>query len=66
MATIAAVITNLFISVYGKKGTKMVTIEDFMPAWYGSKRKLSQQGSEEIKAMLMNFVKEFKEKEETK
>ena len=32
-AKLEAIITNLAISIYGKKGTKYVEIKDFLPSW---------------------------------
>jgi hypothetical protein len=32
-ATLASIVTNLVISVHGKKGAKMTTAIDFMPDW---------------------------------
>jgi hypothetical protein len=70
MAYLASLITNLTISVHGKKGAKQTSIMDFMPVWdeegkrQGSGQKV--QSVEEMKAALLNIAKVQNEKEARK
>lgn len=59
MAAILTAITNLFISVYGRKGAKLVTIEEFMPKWNGEEKETKRQDPEEMKKILMSLVANY-------
>lgn len=62
MAVIAATITNLFISVYGKKGSKPVTVDQFIPNWSGEV-KLKHQDPEDMKKVLLALASNFKKED---
>ena len=67
MAVLAATITNLFISVYGKKGTtKHVKVEDFMPDWNRRFGRENIQTAEEMKNVLLSLVDNVKVKNKEK
>lgn len=56
MAYLASLITNLTISVNGKKGTKLTKPIEFMPDWSGSHEK-GRQTAEEMKEILLALAK---------
>jgi hypothetical protein len=59
LAMIASIITNLTISVHGKKGTKLTTAEDFLPKWgEDEEEKIKQQSMEEMKEFMLSFAKQ--------
>jgi hypothetical protein len=70
MAYIASLITNLTISVHGKKGAKQTNIMDFMPVWdeEGKKQGGGQktQSVEDMKSALLSIAKAQNEREARK
>lgn len=60
---LAAVITNLAISIHGKKGSKQKQIKDFLLEWDVGKPK-GTQSPEEIKNLFMGIAQMNKKKEE--
>ena len=61
MAYICSVISNLTISVHGKKGTKQTAPKDFMPEWgVDPKAATQEQSVEEMKAFLLGMAKTVK------
>lgn len=56
MAYTACTMTNLIISVHGKKGTPMTVPKDFMPEWDDDGQP-KKQTMEEMKAWMLNFAK---------
>lgn len=61
MAYLAMTMTNLAISVHGKKGTKLCDLKDFLPNWSGDlseSDKLVVQSADDMKKFLLNFAKE--------
>ena len=51
MAFLSSLITNLTISVHGKKGTKATELKDFMPNWdITAPKEIKKQGIEENEA----------------
>ncbi len=59
-AMLNSTITNLAISIHGKKGAKMSKPLDFMPQWGGKEEKI--QTIEEMKMVLRNIANTFKNK----
>jgi hypothetical protein len=57
MAYLASLVTNLTISVHGKKGAKHTEVTDFMPDWSGEKlHEPKKQSAEEMKEMLLGIA----------
>ncbi len=48
-------ITNLFIAVYGKKGSKLAELKDYVIEWDVDKPKKAQS-VEEMKSILLSFA----------
>ena len=61
-----SVITNLFISVYGKKGSPLTKPEEFIIKWDSTKEEQKQQTVAEMKDVLMSLVRSQKGKEKVK
>ena len=62
-ALLAQVVSNLAISMYGKKGAKLQEITDFIPKWgEDEEEKVKQQSMEEMKAWALSFAKEHNKK----
>lgn len=59
MAYISSLLTNIAISTNAPKGTKMTSVEEFMPEWDEKKPKV-EQSVEDMKRILMSFVKDKK------
>lgn len=59
MAYLSSLITNLTISVHGKKGAKTTTPMEFMPEWdrEGVIHEPKKQSVEEMKAIMMGIAK---------
>jgi len=58
MASLQSVITNLAISVHGKKGSKMTEIKDFMPEWdLTAPKEIKTQSIEDMKKVFQDLVK---------
>jgi DNA-directed RNA polymerase specialized sigma24 family protein len=57
-AYMASIITNLMISAYAKKGTKLTKLEDFLIKWDTEEAQESgkKQSVEEMKQMLMRIA----------
>lgn len=57
-ARVCALIVDIASAIYGGKGkNKPSKIEDFLPHWWGRKQEKKQQTVEEMKAILMQFVR---------
>ena len=56
MAYLSSLITNLVISVHGKKGAKTTTPIDFMPDWTGEGKEPKKQSTEEMKQILLGIA----------
>ena len=57
MAYLASLVTNLTISIHGKKGAKHTEVTDFMPDWGGEKGKEpKKQSVEDMKEMLLGIA----------
>jgi hypothetical protein len=57
MAYLSSLITNLTISVHGKKGAKHTEVVDFMPDWSGEKaNEPKKQTVEQMKEMLLGIA----------
>jgi hypothetical protein len=57
MANLVTTMTNLTISVHGRKGTKMVTPINFMPEWDVNKvKEVKIQSVEEMKEILVELA----------
>ena len=60
MAYMASLITNVNIKVYGKKGAKMTSIEDFMPEWDEEARQMKLeaplQSLEDMKSTILGIA----------
>lgn len=62
MAYLSSLITNLAISIHGKKGSKPTNVIDFMPKWDADEQKeqlLKKQSIEEMKEAMQNIAKAF-------
>lgn len=57
MAYICSVISNLAISIHGKRGAKGRTAIDFMPEWDKVETEPVKQSVEEMKAVLLEVFK---------
>jgi hypothetical protein len=58
MAYLSSLVTNLVISVHGKKGAKTTSPMDFMPDWGDEKSKEpKKQSVEEMKEILLGIAK---------
>lgn len=60
MAYLISSITNIAISAFGKKGTKLTSVQDFMPKWgevEGEEKEVPQQSVETMKAILYSIAK---------
>jgi hypothetical protein len=58
MAYLSSLVTNLVISVHGKKGAKTTSPMDFMPDWGEEKSKEpKKQSVEEMKEILLGIAK---------
>jgi DNA-directed RNA polymerase specialized sigma24 family protein len=57
-AYLLSTITNLFISAYGKKGSKLTKPEDYLVKWdSGAKEEPVRQSVEDMKSILMGIAK---------
>lgn len=58
LAYLSSLVTNLVISVHGKRNSKLTKVEDFMLIWDEEARKLKQSGqsTEEMKDILLSFA----------
>jgi hypothetical protein len=56
MAFLSSLITNLVISVHGKKGAKTTSPVDFMPNWTGEEKEPKRQSTEEMKQILLGIA----------
>lgn len=63
LAYLSSLITNIAISVHGKKSSKFTKVKDFMLIWDEEERKASQSGqsTEEMKSMLLSFAETHNE-----
>jgi len=59
-----SVITNLFISAFGKTGSKTAKIEEFLIDWWNDKGKGEEQTIEQMKAFMLDFAKKQNKKVE--
>lgn len=68
MAYLSSLITNLTISVHGKKGAKQTTIMDFMPKWdsLGDEKEVKVQSVEDMKKALLEIAGAQNKKEARK
>lgn len=58
MAYLASMITNLVISIHGKKGAKHTVPLDYMPKWDAEKESIvRKQTPEEMKELLLDLAK---------
>ena len=48
--------TNLAISIHGKKGSKLTKIEDYIVDWDAKSKDVVQQSAEDMKNFLMSFA----------
>jgi hypothetical protein len=68
MAYLCSLVTNLVISVHGKKGAKTTNVIDFMPEWGKHEEdKVIESGkslAEQIKEVFGSIAKKNKQKEE--
>lgn len=59
MASLAAVITNIAISLYGKPGTSSVQVSEYMPVWDQEElREPKKQSVEEMKNALISWAEQ--------
>lgn len=56
LAFVCALLSNLTLSVYGKRGTKMTLPTDFMLEWDLEKKEPKKQSVEEMKKILLGIV----------
>ena len=57
MANLMATMTNLTVSVHGKKGAKHVTVKDYMPEYDEEKREEpKKQSVEDMKSILLGIA----------
>jgi hypothetical protein len=66
LAYLSSLITNLTISVHGKKGAQHTSPMDFMLDWTGEKKIGKKQSVEEMKAVLMSLANTQNQKVEKK
>jgi hypothetical protein len=68
MAFLSSLITNLTISVHGKKGAKQTTLMDFMPKWEqtGEVGEVKKQSVEDMKKALLEIAGAQNKKEARK
>lgn len=52
----ASIISNLMIQAYGKKGSKMTEIKDFLLQWDKEEESSKQQSVEEMKRVLLGLA----------
>ena len=57
LAYLSSLITNISISVHGKKGAKLTQPIDFMLEWGKEKKEIEKQSTDQIKEALMSFAK---------
>ena len=60
MAFLSSLITNLTISVHGKKGTKMTNVMDFLPIWdiqADKPKEVKIQSIEEMKKVFQEIAR---------
>lgn len=65
MAFLSSLITNLAISIHGKKGTKQTTLMDFMPKWDVDEPKKGlpmSQSIEDMKKVMYDIANASKKK----
>jgi len=62
LAYISSLITNVAISVHGKKGAKLTQPQDFMLEWGKEKEEVQKQSTDQIKEFMMSFAKEQNKK----
>lgn len=60
MAYLASTMTNLAISIHGKKGAKLTQVIDYMPKWDEEKQEYKVQTVEEMKSVLTSLVSDSK------
>jgi hypothetical protein len=67
MAFMSSLVTNLVISVHGKKNAKHTNVMDFMPKWDDSGvKEVKKQSAEDIKKALMEIANAQNKKEDRK
>ncbi len=68
MAYLSSLITNLTISVHGKKNAKQTNIMDFMPKWdlSGDTKEVKVQSLDEMKKALIDIANAQNKKEAKK
>ncbi len=68
MAYMSSLITNLTISVHGKKNTKHTDIMDFMPRWdnVGDEKQIKKQSLDDMKKALIDIASSQNKKEARK
>jgi len=66
-AQLQSTITNIFISLYGKKGAKETKADDFMIKWDGvEKVEIKKQSVQDMKSILMALAKASKKNKKKK
>jgi DNA-directed RNA polymerase specialized sigma24 family protein len=55
-AYLASIITNLMIRAYGKKGSELTKLDDFLIKWDGSEQEVKRQSVEEMKQVMLNLM----------
>ena len=63
MSYLASTITNLAISINGKKGAKLTSVKDFLLDWDSSKPKKGIQSPEDMKSVFMAIAAANKQKD---
>ena len=58
LAYLSSLITNIAISVHGKKGAKLTQPADFMLEWGKEKKEIEKQSVDQIKEFMMGFAKD--------
>ena len=67
MAFLGSLITNLAISVHGKKGSKQISLEDYMPKWdVTAPKEVKTQSVEEMKKAMQDIARVYGKKKEIK
>ena len=63
MAYLACTISNIALSIYGKKGDKMHTPEEFIPKWdTREQEETPKQSMEDMKSVLRQIANSSKRK----
>jgi hypothetical protein len=55
-ALLLSTITNLMISAYGKQGSKLTKLEDFLIEWEGGKQEEKKQSVVDMKNVLLGLA----------